>query len=166
MTTKSNATTTLTTPSDREIVITRVFDAPRATVWKAWTEAKYLTQWWGPNGWSLPVCEVDLRPGGTWFYCMQGPDAMQSCGVSVYQEIVAPERLVYTDAFADAQGNVVKTMPEALITLEFIEDGGKTTVRSVTLYASAENRDTVLKMGVLQGITETLDRLEVLLKTL
>ncbi|MCB0014607.1 MAG: SRPBCC domain-containing protein, partial [Anaerolineales bacterium] len=85
--------TQLTTPSEREMLVTRTFDAPRDLVWQMWTRAEHLKHWWGPDGWSLPICEIDFRPGGSWFYCMAGPDDMQSCGKATYLEIAAPERL-------------------------------------------------------------------------
>lgn len=160
--------TQLTLPSEREMLIVRSFHAPRDLVWKMWTEAEHLKHWWGPEGWTLPVCEVDLRVGGAWFYCMQSPPEMNmtSCGTAVYKEIVAPERLVYTDAFADAEGNVNEDMPVATITIEFIDDGDWTTVKSVTEYASMELRDQVIEMGVEAGIGQTYSRLDGYLETL
>src|SRR3982750_3642882 len=92
--------------ADREITFEREFAAPRALVFKAWTDPRALEHWFGPAGWTLPVCEVDLRPGGVWRYCMRGPKGEESWGRATYREIVEPERLVYTDSFSDAAGNV------------------------------------------------------------
>ena len=92
MTTHEKTKTQLTLPSDREIVVSRTFDAPRRLVWQAWTKAEHLTQWWGPKGWTLPVCEVDFRPGGTWFYCMQGPDGMLACPSELIQVLPFTEK--------------------------------------------------------------------------
>jgi uncharacterized protein YndB with AHSA1/START domain len=152
--------TQLTTPSDREMLVTRTFDAPRDLVWQMWTKAEHLQHWWGPDGWSLPVCEIDFRPGGSWFYCMAGPDDMQSCGKATYLEIQAPERLVYEDAFTDAEGNPMADMPVAHIILEFVADGDKTTVLNTVRYPTREARDQVLAMGVQAGIDQTWNRLE------
>ncbi len=163
--TKHNETV-LTTPTDQDIVVSRIFDAPRDLVWKAFTSAEHLKHWWGPTGWTLPVCELDFRVGGTWFYCMSGPDGMQSCGKAIYQNISAPESYVYTDAFADENGNVNESMPIPTITVEFIDLGGKTEVRNRTRYNTREQRDMILGMGVKVGITQTMDRLDDYLTTL
>lgn len=160
MTMIENSKTQLTLPSDQEIVITRTFAAPRDRVWQMWTKAEHLQQWWGPEGWTLPVCELDFRPGGTWFYCMQGPDGMQSCGKANYIEIEAPERIVYEDAFADAEGNLLEGMPVAHITLEFIAADNKTTVINTVRYPTKADRDKVIEMGMEAGIDQTLNRLE------
>src|SRR3981081_2563312 len=80
---------------DREVVITRVFDAPRALVFRAWTDPQHLARWWGPQGFSNPVCETDVRIGGAWRIVMRGPDGAEYPGGGVYREIVVPERLVF-----------------------------------------------------------------------
>jgi len=165
MATSERRKTQITMPTDREIVVTRIFDAPRELVWEMWTEAKHLKHWWGPKGWSLPVCEVDFRPGGEWFYCMQGPD-MLSCGKAVYTEIVKPERFGYKDMFVDADGSLLEGMPVAESTARFIERGGATLVTNSTTYATKAERDKVIEMGVEEGIDQTLDRLEAYLETL
>ena len=155
--------TQVTLPSDQEILITRTFDAPRELVWQMWTKAEHLQHWWGPEGWTLPVCEVDFRPGGTWLYCMQGPDGMQSCGKATYLEIEAPERIVYEDAFVDADGNVFEEMPVGHSLLKFVEEGGKTTVMNTVRYPTKTDRDKVIEMGMEAGIDQTFNRLEVYL---
>jgi uncharacterized protein YndB with AHSA1/START domain len=156
----------VTNSEERELVVERIFDAPRALVFKAWTEPEHLARWWGPQGWTLPVCKVDLRPGGVWHYCMRGPGGEESWGKAVYREIVPPERLVYIDAFADAQGNPVAGMPEMLIRMEFAEHEGKTKVTSRTQFATVAELESILAMGVVEGITETWDRLEEHLKAI
>ena len=152
--------TQLTLPSDQEIRITRTFDGPRDLVWKMWTTAEHLRNWWGPEGWTLPVCEMDFRPGGSWFYCMEGPDAMQSCGKATYLEIEVPQRLIYEDIFTDAEGNMIPGMPVAQIVLEFVRTGDKTTLISTSRYPTKEDRDTVIDMGVETGIDQTMNRLD------
>ena len=166
MTTHEKTKTQLTLPSDREIVVSRTFDAPRRLVWQAWTKAEHLTQWWGPKGWTLPVCEVDFRPGGTWFYCMQGPDGMLACGKATYSEIEEPRRIIYQDSFVDSDGNALDGMPLSQVTVEFTDQGSKTFVKSTNVYASKADRDKVIEMGMEPGIDQTLDRLEALLKSM
>ena len=155
---------TIEQPSDREFVMTRVFDAPRDLMWQAWSDCKHLVHWWGPQGWTLPVCKMDFRPGGVWHYCMSGsgPDGkeMESWGRAVYQEIIEPERIIYADTFSDEAGNVVEDMPEILITLTFEEIDGKTKLTNRAQFASAADLQNVLDMGMEQGATETWDRLE------
>jgi uncharacterized protein YndB with AHSA1/START domain len=155
---------TISTPSDREILVTRRFNAPRALVWKAWTQPAYLARWWGPQGWTLPVCNVDLRPGGKWQYCMAGPQGEESCGLAIYHEIVEPERLVYTDYFADAQGNPVPNMPESRVTIHLTENDGMTLLNSTMLYPAKEDRDRIIQMGMQEGMTESLNRLDEVLQ--
>lgn len=160
MITNSRNKTELTLPSDREIKVTRSFEAPRHIIWQMWTRAEHLKHWWGPEGWALPVCEMDFRVGGSWFYCMQGPDGTQACGKAIYVEIDEPERIVYKDFFVDSQGNPVEGLPEAKISNEYIEDGDRTTVISVSRYPTKFDRDKVIEMGVEAGIGQTFDRLE------
>lgn len=160
MTTNPDSSTTITTPSEHEIMVTRIFNAPRELVWKAWTQPEHLTRWFGPTGWTLPVCEIDFRVGGAWRYCMRGPAGEESCGMAVYHEIVEPERFAYTDYFTDADGKPVEGMPAALVTVQLTNVNGKTKLTSTTLYQTAEERDQVLKMGMEEGLTETLDRLD------
>jgi uncharacterized protein YndB with AHSA1/START domain len=99
--------TEATETASREVVITRVFDAPRELVWKAWTEPEHFMRWWGPKIFTSPRCEIDLRVGGKFLWCMRWPDGRDNYTTGEYREIVPFERLVYTDCFADADGNVV-----------------------------------------------------------
>ena len=150
-------------PSDRELVISRTFNAPRVLVWQAWSQCEHLQQWWAPAGWALPVCKMDFRPGGVWHYCMKGPGPdgteMESWGRTVFREIVEPERIVYVDAFSDAAGNVAEGMPEMAITVTFTETDGQTQVISRTEFATAADLETILQMGVEEGVTMTWDQL-------
>lgn len=160
--------TIVTTPSPTQIVVERSFSAKRELVWKAYTEAEYLVQWWGPEGWTLPVCEVDLRVGGAWFYCMQSPPEldMTSCGKAFYTEIVAPERLAYDDTFVDEDGNVMDEMPVAKNVVTFEEIDGMTKIISTSTYENQKLRDQVIEMGAAAGIDQTFNRLEVMLAEL
>ena len=150
----------------RAFVIERIFDAPRELVFKAYSDPEYLKQWFGPKGWTLPVCKVDFRPGGIWHYCMKGPEGEESWGKAVYQEIVEPERIVYADAFSDVEGNVLEDMPELMVTVTFTDHNGQTKLTSRTLFASAADLQTTLEMGMVEGINETFDRLAAYLEGL
>jgi len=152
--------------SDREIVFEREFNAPRNMVFKAWTEPERLTHWWGPTDWTLPVCNIDLRPGGVWHYCMRGPNGEESWGKATYSEIVEPVRLVYTDAFSDAAGNVNEAMPQMEITVTFAEGAGKTNVTMRALAASAEQVKQLLGMGMEEGMKQTWARLDAYLASI
>jgi uncharacterized protein YndB with AHSA1/START domain len=114
--------------------ISRVVDAPRDRVWQAWTETERLKQWWGPKGFVVTHCKVDLRPGGTMHYCLRMPDGKEMWGKFAYREIVKPERLVFVNSFSDPKGGVTRhpghaSWPlEMLSTILFEELGGKTKV--------------------------------------
>lgn len=134
MTEQSNTPTKAT---GRELVITRVFDALRELVWKAWTEPERFMRWWGPKVFTSPRCEIDLRVGGRYLWCMRWPDGRNNYTTGEYLEIVPFERLVYTDFFADADGNVVPAThyglgadfpTETRVTVTFEEREGKTTM--------------------------------------
>lgn len=152
--------------NDRVLILERVFDAPRDLVFKMFKDPEHLKRWWGPRGWEIPVCTVDFRPGGVWHYCMKCVDqnqgeffGMESWGKGVYKDIIEPEKISYTDYFSDAEGNSNDSMPSTEIALEFIDMGGKTKLINRAEYVSAEALNTVMDMGMLQGITETWDRL-------
>ncbi|MBA2247950.1 MAG: SRPBCC domain-containing protein, partial [Chloroflexia bacterium] len=140
---------TTTAPTDEPIfTMTRTFDAPRELVFTAWTDPAHLAQWWGPHGFTNPVCEVDLRPGGAWRIDMQGPDGTIYPNKGVYQEIVPPERLVFSDVVdegADAWGE--QAPPSSISTVTFAELDGRTTVTMVTRLQSIAARDAMLEMG-------------------
>lgn len=160
MTAKQSGTLTLTLPSDREIVLTRVFDAPRQLVFEAWTRPEHVARWWGLRHQSMTVCEIDLRPGGAWRFVLREPDGQEFAFHGVYREIAPPERLVHTFVF--------EPMPqhEALITVVFREDDGKTTMTETILHRTAAARDGHLQSGMEAGSAECLDRLEELLDTI
>jgi len=136
---------------ETELVITRIFDAPRELVWKVWTEPERVKRWWGPQGFTAPFCRIDLRVGGTYLYCMQSPEGRDYWSTGVFREIVPPEQIVCTDSFADEKGNVVPAshygmsgdMPlEMVVTVTFEEQGGRTklTLRHAG-FPSGEMRD-------------------------
>lgn len=155
---------TSTNTRDRTFTLTRTFDAPRELVFAAFSQCEHLKHWWGPHGWSLPVCEMDFRVGGSWFYCMRGQDEagkpMDSCGKATYEAIEAPKKIVYTDAFVDKEGKPLANTPTMQITVTFEAVGEKTQVTNETVFATREDLEAVRNMGMEQGINETWDRLE------
>ena len=153
MAASSSAALTVTLPSDREIVMTRVFDAPRPLVFDAHTKPEHLVHWWGRRGFTLPVCEVDLRQGGAYRFVQRGPDGQEYAFRGEYREILPPERLVYTFRFEGMPGHV------ALETLTFGEEGDKTKLTSTSLFQTVEDRDGMLQSGMEAGANETMDRL-------
>ena len=150
----------LTTPSDREIAVTRVFDAPRQLVFDAHTKPDLVRQWLlGPPGWSMPVCEMDVRVGGTYRWVWRHDTNGTEMGMGgVYREIVAPERLVTTERFDEAW-----YPGEALNTLVLIEQGGRTTLTQTMRYESRDARDAVIKSNMEKGVAASYDRLADLL---
>ncbi len=153
---KNTGTLKITTPSDREIVLTRVFDAPRRLVFDAFSKPELLKRWFGPRGWSLVVCEVDLKVGGGFRFVLRGPDGKEMGMRGVYREIAPPERSVHMESFDDFPG-------ESQVTAVFVEEGGKTTLTATVLYPSREVRDAVLKSGMEHGAAESYDKLNELL---
>lgn len=149
----------VTTPSDREIRITRVFDAPRPLVWDCWTKPELVKKWLtGPPGWTLAVCEIDLRVGGRFRFVWRPADGPEMGMGGEYREIVAPERIVHTELFdQDWTGG------EAIDTLELTESHGVTTSVTTILYASKDARDGALKSGMEQGMEHGYQQLEALL---
>ncbi|MGE5456807.1 MAG: SRPBCC family protein [Methanococcaceae archaeon] len=154
---------------DQELIITRVFDAPRNRVWEVWTEPEHVMEWWGPEGFTAPIIKTDFRVGGKSLFCMRSPEGEDFWSTGVYQEIVEQEKIVTTDSFSDAQGNVVPASHygmsgdwplELLVTVTFEEDGGKT---KLTLrhegFPDRENRDLAKA-----GWNESLDKLVEYLK--
>ena len=157
-------------PAFAPFEISRLYDAPRARVWQAWTEPSRLKHWWGPRGFTVHTCKVDLRPGGTFLYGMKAPDGSDMWGKFVYREIKAPEKLVFVVSFSDPQGGVTRhplspDWPEYILsTVEFSDLGGKTkvSIRWIPHEASEAERK-VFEAGrpsMTQGWGGTLDQLE------
>jgi uncharacterized protein YndB with AHSA1/START domain len=160
MTTTSKAhATTFATPSDREIVITRVVDAPRSLVFDAWTKPEHVPNWMlGPQDWTMPVCEIDLRPGGAWHFVWRRGDGTEMEMHGEYREVSPPERLVSTESWGG-------DWPETLNTVELSEEDGKTTITCTVLYPSKEARDAALETGMKEGMSGSYDRLAAYLPT-
>ena len=156
-------------PGERELVITRVFDAPRKLVWKAFAESDRLAQWWGPTGFSMLTHTLDFRPGGIFHYSMRSPEGHISWGRFVYRDIQPPERMVFVNSFSDEEGNVTRapfnpTWPlEVLNTLTLSEADGKTTLtlRGGPTNATEEERETFWRAqeSLRQGFAGTFDKL-------
>ncbi|SEG76899.1 Uncharacterized conserved protein YndB, AHSA1/START domain [Thermomonospora echinospora] len=147
-------TTTVTTEGT-ELVMERVFNAPRELVWAAFTEAEHVRRWWGPKGTTVTVVEMDVRPGGTWRYVTHGPDGQDAPFKGEYLEVVPNERIVRTFVFDVEPFND----HSAVETLTFEDLGGRTKVSTRSRYSSREALDGALAAGMEQGATETYDRL-------
>jgi uncharacterized protein YndB with AHSA1/START domain len=146
----------LTTPSDREIRMTRLFDAPRHLVFEAMSKPEHVARWWGNlgEGYSVPVCEIDLRPGGAWRYVNRTPKGELATFYGVYREIDPPERVVFTEIFEPFPD------AESVVTVVLTEENGKTRFTITASYPSLEVRDMVLKTGMEKGAALSYDRLE------
>lgn len=153
---KNTGTLKVTLPSDREVTLTRVFDAPRDMVFDAFSKPELLKRWFGPRGWSLAVCEVDLRVGGGFRFVLRDSDGREMGMRGVYREIKRPERSVHMESFDDYPG-------ESQVTSVFTEQDGKTTFTATVLYPSQEVRDAVIKSGMEYGAAECYDKLAELL---
>ena len=144
---------------DREIVMTRAFDAPRQLVFDAFTKPDLLRQWLlGPPGWSMPVCEIDFRVGGRYRYVWVSSDGAEMGMGGVYKEIVVPERIVATERFDQSW-----YPGEGLGTVVLIEQAGRTTLTQTLLYESREARDMVLRSPMERGVSMSYDRMEQML---
>ncbi len=152
----------VTTPSDQEIRITRVFDAPRQLVFEAMTKPEHIERWWGRlgDGYSVPVCEVDLRIGGAWRFVNRTPKGKSVAFYGIYREIAPPGRLVFTEIFEEFPDT------ESVVTAVFTEENGKTRLTATVLYPSVEVRDIVMKSGMERGAAISYDRLEEVAKEL
>jgi uncharacterized protein YndB with AHSA1/START domain len=141
---------------ERELTITRVFDAPREVVWKAWTDPKQMAKWWGPFGFTNPVCKLDVRPGGAWHIVMRGPDGAEyPCG-GVYREVVEPERLVFTN---NAIGKEGEQLLEGFTRVTFEDQGGKTKLTLYTRAVAVVDFAAGYLKGMEAGWTQSIDRL-------
>ncbi|MWC27141.1 SRPBCC family protein [Paenibacillus sp. MMS18-CY102] len=167
----ANNTTSL---DEAAFELTRVFNAPRELVFKVWTEPDHLSQWWGPTGFELGVAKMDPRPGGVFHYSMRSPEGFEMWGRIVYLEIDAPEKLVFTTSFSDADGNITRhpsseTWPLVVeSTLVFTEQDGKTTIamRGIPVDATEEEVRTFLEghSSMQQGFGGTFAQLEAYLE--
>lgn len=153
-----------TQTSDRELVLSRLIDAPREKVYRAWTEADILKQWFAPRPWTTPRAELDVRPGGTSFVVMRDPDGNEYPNQGIYLEVVPNERLVFTDAYTTAWQPSEKPFFTAVLT--FADEGGKTRYVARALHWNIEDKQAHEKMGFHEGWGQCADQLEAVAKTL
>jgi uncharacterized protein YndB with AHSA1/START domain len=159
----TNVTTSTTEPV---ITMTRTFDAPRELVFEMWTNPEHIANWFGPEGFSVPHCEIDFRVGGTWHIDMQGPDGTAYPNKGTYLEIVPPEKIVYSDVVDDDEQAWGDTPPpSSTVTLLFEEEDGKTRLTSISRLQSIAVRDAWVEMGAVAGWNETLNKLAAYLAT-
>jgi uncharacterized protein YndB with AHSA1/START domain len=153
-------TATVTTPTDREIHIERVFDAPRDKVFAAFTNPELIPEWWGPRGTTTIVDEMDVRPGGRWRFVGRGADGSETAFRGTYREITAPERIVQTFEWEGLPGHV------SVETAVFEDLGDRTRLVATSLFHTSEERDGMLHSGMEGGMNETYDRLDEVLARL
>lgn len=151
-------TSTMTTPSEREIHIERIFDAPRERVYAAFTDPELIPQWWGPHGTTTVVEQMDVRPGGTWRFVGQDSDGSEVGFRGVYREVAPPERLAQTFEFEGMPGHISLE----IATFEDLGDG-RTKVTNDVVFYTAEERDGMLDAGMEKGMSESFERLDELL---
>jgi uncharacterized protein YndB with AHSA1/START domain len=154
---------------DRELVLTRIFDAPRKLVYKVWTQPEHISKWWGPECFTCPLCEIDLRPGGAYLYVMRSPEGMEFPVKGKFIEIVSNERIVYSDDMFEHQdmwkqmigksvSNVDFSTLQLIITVTFEDHGDKTKFTLVTRFVSNEVRDAMVKMQMADGWAQSLNK--------
>jgi uncharacterized protein YndB with AHSA1/START domain len=163
----------------KTLEFTRLFDAPQELVWRAWTEPEMLMKWWGPKNFTAPVCKVDLRVGGKYLFCMRGaarPNMPEQdfWSTGTYKEISPMDRIVCTDSFSDAEGNIISASKygmsediplESLVTITFdIVDPTKTKLTISYSFDSDKEYDSMIATGINQGWNEQLDKLAEALK--
>ncbi|MGA8028974.1 MAG: SRPBCC family protein [Bryobacteraceae bacterium] len=154
-TTSAKGVSAVADTADRELVFTRVFDAPRELVFEAWTDPKHIAQWWGPKGFTTTIQEMDVRPGGVWRHVMRGPDGRDYLNKIVFLEVTKPERLVYKHEPEHGSEPV-----HHQTTVTFADEGGKTRLSMQMLFASAADRKYVVDTyGAVEGANQTLSRL-------
>jgi uncharacterized protein YndB with AHSA1/START domain len=147
----------VTTPSDREVLIERVFDAPRERVYAAFTDPDLIPQWWGPRGTTTVVDQMDVRPGGAWRFVHRNSDGSETGFRGTYREVTPPERLVYTFEWEGMPGHIL------VETVVFEDLGGRTKVTDHSLFHTTEERDGMLDSGMEGGLNESYQRLDELL---
>jgi uncharacterized protein YndB with AHSA1/START domain len=160
MVAKKNSALSVSVVSDRELLMTREFDAPRDLVFEAFSKPEHVTHWWGRKDSTLPVCEMEFRPGGAWRFVERGADGNEHGFRGEYREIVRPERIVQTFEYEGMPGHI------SVDTMVFEDLGGRTRIVGTTLFASVEDRDGMIQSGMEEGATELYDRLADYLRTM
>lgn len=147
---------------DNQLILSRVFDAPKELVFSMFT-GDHIAKWWGPTHWPVKVSHMDFRPGGEWHYCMVGPDGEEAWGKALYDEIDEPNKIIYRDVFSDKEGNVDTSLPQGRVEILFEDEDGKTKLTTRGTYESADAVNKLVEMGMLEGIKDTWEQLDDLL---
>jgi uncharacterized protein YndB with AHSA1/START domain len=153
-------TVTVSLPSDHEISLSRDFDAPRELVFEAFSKPEHVARWWGQKDSTVPVCEMDFRPGGAWRFVERAADGSEYGFRGEYRDIVRPERIAWTFEFEGAPGHIV------VETMTFEDLGGRTRLIGTSVFDTVEDRDQMYNSGMARGASEAYDRLDVVLRTL
>jgi uncharacterized protein YndB with AHSA1/START domain len=153
-------TVTVSLPSEHEISLSRDFDAPRELVFEAFSKPEHVARWWGQKDSTLPVCEMDFRPGGAWRFVEHAADGNDYGFRGEYRDIVRPERITWTFEFEGAPGHIV------VETMTFEDLGGRTRIIGPSVFDTVEDRDEMYNSGMARGASEAYDRLDVVLQTL
>ena len=152
--------------SDTELTFTQFLNAPPEIMFKVFSEAEHVRQWWGPEGWMMPVCTIDFRPGGSWLYCIRNAEGEEHWAKAIYREIVPPERIVFTDNMIDAGGNPIEGFPPRRVTVTFDDADRKTRLRVHVQLESAADLKKLVDLGFARHFPETLQHLEQLLESI
>ena len=145
---------------DTELTFSRIYDAPRELVFKAFSEAEQISQWWPPKGWAMPVCTLDFRPGGEWRYCIRNAAGEEHCARAVYRKIVPLQQIVFWDEIIDDRGNAIPGLPSKTVTVTFDDVDSRTKVDVLVQLETAADRQKLVEMGFIRGFTQSLDNLE------
>lgn len=148
---------------DNKIILSRIFDAPKDLVYSMFSNPEHLAKWWGPETWPATIVAFDFKPGGVWHYYMQGPEGEKSWGKATFQEIDEPNHISFTDVFSNENGDADESAPQGKVTIDFEDVDGKTLITSVGEYESAEQVEELVKMGMIEGVTDTWNQLDKLL---
>lgn len=146
---------------DRELIITRDFDVPAELLFDVWSDCKHLKNWWGARSWPMHECSLDFQEGGIWHFCLRGPNEGDETWVkAIYQIIEKPGRIIYKDHFSDKDGVINKNIPSMLVMVEFVENDDATRQVSKTKFASSGLLQKIVGLGIVDVMSESLDRLE------
>lgn len=146
---------------NQKLILTRDFEAQPELMFELWSNCTHLKHWWGPEEWPMEECEMDFREGGQWRYCLRGPnEGDESWGMAVYQQINQPDKIIYSDHFTDADGNIIENMPNMIITVDFVAQNGKTRQITTVDFDTNEERDKIVEMGMAEGMDSSLNRLD------
>jgi uncharacterized protein YndB with AHSA1/START domain len=147
------------------LTLSRIFDAPKELVFSMFSNPDYLEKWWGPTEWPATIVSFEFKPDGVWHYYMQGPDGTKAWGKTTFTAIDEPNKITYVDAFSNEEGTVDESLPQSSTVLTFEDVDGKTLLTTTSVYESAEKIQEVINMGMLEGVADTWNQLDVLIAT-